>query len=306
MAIGFDTTSQDQAAKPDPHGLFVRQPSPAEIGRALHLFRESRLPSRARMFVAVKPRPIERFVAAAAWWPLGEIICFRLAAQGAATTRSEASRRLIDKISECTQALHLNTTQYADLLADDNEWIGVLKENGFGQLRSERFFEVSSELSWTRTTQFFEKFQSKIPPDWRTESIRFHAPEAIMELIAPFRLMPSAELGDYWRPDSAFGFELDLSSILFAAGRPIGTFLARKVRDMLCVDVRVVQAENRLLRSLGNICLFRHAAERHGPVGVIRCLQFRGGATEHLETANLALRMGGHELPPRHVFARVL
>ena len=42
----------------------------------------------------------------------------------------------------------------------------------------------------------------------------------------------------------------------------------------------------------------------HGPTGVIRRLQFRGGEMEHRETANLALRMAGKEMPPRHVFAR--
>lgn len=258
------------------------------------------------MFVAVKSRPIERFVAAAAWWPLGQTVCFRLAIPGGATMRTEASRLLIDKISECGRALRLDSLQYADLLADDNEWIEILKQNGFIQLRSERFFEVSSQMAWTRTIQLFEKYKSRIPSDWRTESIRLHTPKAILELMAPFRLMPSAELRDYWRADSAFGFESDLSSILFDGARPIGVFLARKVRDVLCVDVRVVQAENRLLRSLGNIVLFHHTAQRHGPLGVIRCLQFRGGATEHLETANLALRMNGRELPPRHVFAKVL
>ena len=77
--------------------------------------------------------------------------------------RTEASRLLIDKISECARALRLDTIQYADLLADDNEWIGILKLNSFTQLRSERFFEVSSELAWTRTMQLFDKYKDRVP-----------------------------------------------------------------------------------------------------------------------------------------------
>lgn len=297
---------QQEATTPRLPDLFVRQPSRTEIGRALYLFRNSRLPPQARIFVAVKTRPIERFVAAAAWWPLGQIICFRLAVQGAATMRTEASKLLIAKISECGRDLQLNTTQYADLLADDNEWIEILKENGFTQLRSERFFEISAQQAWTRTMEVFKRYEARIPPGWRTDSIRHHSPETILDFIKPYRLMPPEEVRDRWRADCPHGFALDLSSILFDGAHPIGTFLLHKEHDILCVDVRVVQAGNRLLNSLGNAILLYHTAKRCGPAGIIRRLQFRGGEIEHRETANLALRMGGHELPARHVFAKLL
>lgn len=74
------------------------------------------------------------------------------------------------------------------------------------------------------------------------------------------------------------------------------------MQDTLCVDVRVVQAENLLLRSLGNVCLFYHAVQRHGPNEGIHQVQFRAGATEHRETANLAMRMDGRELPLSRFF----
>jgi hypothetical protein len=71
------------------------------------------------------------------------------------------------------------------------------------------------------------------------------------------------------------------------------------------VDVRVVKAANRRLRSLGNVLLLYHAARAHGPFYTVDTLCFRGGETEHRETANLAIRMGGRELPCRRVWGKV-
>jgi hypothetical protein len=213
---------------------------------------------------------------------------------------------LVNYLSQAAQISGMKSLQYGELLADTNDWIPFLKGNEFNHLRSERFFEVSSFQSWTRTMELFEKYKTKIPSNWQTKSIRQQSPEIIFDLVQPFRLMPPSELRDCWREDLAMGFELDLSSILFDHGRPIGTLLARKVRDALCVDIRVVRVENKLLSTLGNVLLFYHMATRQKPDGSIRRLQFRGGATEHRETANLALRMGGFELPSRHIYYRTI
>ncbi len=118
--------------------------------------------------------------------------------------------------------------------------------------------------------------------------------------------MPPAELRDYWRPDAPFGFELDVSSILFDGSQPIGTLLARKVQDLLVIDIRVVNLDQQLLRALGNVLLFRHMALQRDAHQNIRFMRFRAGATEHRETANVARRMGGREMPPRHVFSKLL
>jgi hypothetical protein len=285
--------------------LAIREPAPAELDRAVYLFRNHRLRPQARMLVAVRSRPVVRFVGAAIWWTEGKVGCFQLACSPG-IIREEVCARLIEQVSQCARLAGMESVQYGELLSSNSEWIELLVRQGFIRLRSERFFEVPAQQSWTRTVEAFEKYKSKIPSGWRTESIRQHAPETVFELIAPYRLMPPEELRDYWRVDSAFGFELDLSSTLFDGPRPIGTFLARRVRDTLCVDVRVVQAENRLLNSLGNVCLLYHVAKRWSSNQNFSQLQFRGGATEHRETANLAMRMDGRELPPRHVYSKVL
>jgi hypothetical protein len=290
---------------PDESDLILREPSPAEAGRALYLFRAAPLPRQARVFVAVKTRPLERFVAAAAWWPIGDTLGFRLAFQPGSAARLAAGNRLVRQIAECGRALGIRNIRYADLLLDDSECVPLLKENGFVVSHSERIFEVSARESWTRTMEIAERMRDKFPSTWRTDSIRNHRPEAILDFIEVYRLMPADELRDRWRNDCPYGFELDLSAILFDGTRPVGAFLMRQKLDTLCVDVRVVETGNRLLNSLGNVALLRHTAVTHGPVRTdINRLQFRGGEIEHRETANLAVRMGGNELPSRHIFTR--
>jgi hypothetical protein len=292
---------------PDSSDLIVREPSPPEVGRALYLFHAVPLPRQARLFVAVKARPLERFVAAAAWWPMGDKLGFRLAVQPGSTARLAACSQLVRQIAACGRALGMGSMRYADLLSDHSEWVPLLKENGFVVLHSERFFEVSARESWARTVEIAERMRDKFPPAWHTESIRQHPPETILDFIDPYHLMPVDEVRDRWRDDCPYGFELDLSAILFDGARPLGAFLMRRKLDVMCVDVRVVQTGNRLLNSLGNVALLRHTAVTYGSARRdINWLQFRGGEMEHRETANLALRMGGHELPPRHIFARSL
>jgi hypothetical protein len=291
----------------DSSDLIVREPSATEVARALYLFRTAPLPRQARAFVAVKTRPLERFVAAAAWWPMGDALGFRLAFQPGSAARLAAGNGLVRQVAECARTLGIRNIRYADLLLDSSECVPLLKENGFVVLHSERFFEVSSQVSWARTMEIAERMRDKFPPAWRTESIRHHRPESILNFIEPYHLMPADEVRDRWRDDCPYGFELDLSAILFDDARPVGAFLVRRKVEVLCVDVRVVQTANRLLNSLGNVALLRHTAVTYGSTrSDINRLQFRGGESEHRETANLALRMGGSELPPRHTFARNL
>lgn len=293
-------------AEPITPELIVREPIPDELGRAVYFFRNIRLHPQARVLVAVKSHPVQRFVAAAAWWCEGTTGRFKLATLPGAAARAEICGLLISKVSDCCRSLGMDTLQYADLLPDNSEWIEILQQHGLKHTRSERFFEISIRQGVSRVVELFQKYESLIPPGWHTESIRHHSPDTILELIAPYRLMPPEELRDRWRVDCPEGFELEFSSILFDGDRAIGVLLIRRAHEAFCMDVRVVRVESRLLRSLGNALLFYHAATRHGPTGILDKIQFRGGETEHRETANIALRMGGRELPPCRVFAKPL
>ena len=285
--------------------LAIREPAPAEVERVLHLFRNVPLNPEARLMAAVRSRPIERFIAAAAWWPEGTIGRFQLACQPG-VDRAAAAGVLIDRLADCARGAGIKTIQCATLLTDDNEWFGILRSHGFECLHSERSFELSYRDAWTRVMRLHQKHRAQIPAGWRTDSIRQHPPETALDLIAPHRLMPPAEVCNYWRADSQFGFELDLSCILFDGERPFGAFLTRRMGEGLCIDVQVVREPNPRLRSLGDLLMLYHDAQRVAADGPIRRIWFRSGQTEHRQTANLALRMGGRELARCHLMAKVL
>jgi hypothetical protein len=285
--------------------LTIREPTQAELERVLYLFRIVRFPAGARLLAVTRSKPVERFVAAAAWWSVGAVARFQLACQGPAN-RTAAAGLLIGQLEQCSRQAGMESLQYADLLGAENEWVELLRGQGFERLRSERFFEVPVPNLWTRVTQLYQRHWSEIPPGWRTDPIRSHPPEAILDLIAPHRLLPPSEVRHAWQPNAALGFDLELSCILFDRERAFGALLLRHIGDTLQVDVQVVDEPNPRLRSLGDLCLIYHDTLRVAPEGPIRRIQFRSGETEHRQTANLALRTGGRELPPRHVYGKSL
>jgi len=173
-------------------------------------------------------------------------------------------------------------------------------------MRSERSFHLPAALAESRVRQMLEKYRDQIPPAWHTESIRNHPPQTVFDLIAPYRLMPPQELQSFWEPGAQNGFDPDLSSILFDQQQAFGTLLARRKGQVLYYDIRVVRHPNPRLRALANLCLFHHCIIQHDLSNPVKTLQFRGGEQEHRETANLAFRMGGTELPPRHVFTKAI
>jgi hypothetical protein len=283
----------------------IRQPAPAEVERVLHLFGGTPLSPEARLTAVSRSRPIERFIAAAAWWPEEKVGRFQLACQPG-VARSVVAGPLMDSLSSSARRAGMEALQFANLLTDDNEWFGILRTHGFEPLHSERSFEVFYRDAWTRVMALHQKHGSRIPSSWRSEPIRDHPPETALDLIAPHRLILPFELRNYWRADSQFGFDLDLSCILFDGSRPSGAFLIRRMGDGLCIDAQVVREANPRRRSYGDLLMLYHAAQRVAPDGPVRRIWFRSGQAEHRQTANLAFRMGGRELARCHLLAKAL
>lgn len=283
----------------------IREPAPAEVERVVHLFRNVRFNPQARFVAVVRSHPIERFIASAAWWSEGTVGRFQLACQPG-VARAAVAGLLLDRLAESARAAGVATLQFAQLLGENDEWLEILRQHGFECLHSERSFEVSYRDAWQRVIRLHQKHQSRIPSAWRTEAIRRHPPEAVLDLIAPHRLMPPAEVRDHWRADARFGFDLDLSCILFDGSRPFGAFLMRRMGDGLCIDVQVVRETNPRLRSLGDLLMLYHDAQRVAADGPIRWIWFRSGQTEHRQTANLAFRLGGRELAKCHLMGKTL
>ena len=179
--------------KPD---IVVRQPKPNEYARVAHLFRNTRLRTGSRFLVAERTYPIPRFVAAAAWWPEGAIGRFHLACQPGLAP-AEVAAGLIESVTAAVRKTGLATVQYAELLPEGSSWLKVLQAQGFALARSECSFQVSYRDAWTRVMRFYEKHRTQIPPKWRTEPIRQHKPEVILDLIAPHRLLPPEDVRQY-------------------------------------------------------------------------------------------------------------
>jgi hypothetical protein len=283
----------------------VREPLPGELARVAHLFRHKRWLSGSRLMVVVRARPLERFVGAVAWWPAGPAARFQLA-WPPGVAGEDVAPILIRSVLKAVGEAGLAGAQYADLLPESSPLLELMRQHGFERLRSERSFEVVYRDAWTRVMRLHSRCARDIPSTWRTDPIRQYPPEAILELVAPHRLLPPEELREYWRSTAAAGFDPELSCILFDRQRPFGVFLARRRSDALYIDVQVIEEPKPRLRSLADVFLLYHVARRLSPEGPIRRIQFRSGETEHRQTANLATRMGGRELPRLHVLGRTL
>ena len=286
-------------------GMVLRPPLPHELSRVLYLFRNVRLRAGSHFLVTEKTHPIARFIAAAAWWPEGNLGRFQLACQPG-LVGADALSGLIQGVVAAAREAGLEAVHFADLLPEGHPWIVILQAQGFERVRSERSFETASRNTWMRIKRLYDKHRAAIPPGWRTDPIRQHGPEVIMELIAPHRLLPPDEVRQYWQAAAAAGFDLEMSCILFDRDRPFGAFLARRPDEVLYVDVQVVKEPNPRLRSLADLCLVYHVVRQVQPDGPIRRIRFRCGELEHRQTANLAMRMGGRELPRMHVLGKRL
>jgi hypothetical protein len=288
----------------------IRDPTSEEMERVRYLFRNEPLRPEARFLAAVRSRPVERFIAAVAWWPEGTAGRFQLACQPG-VPRDVVAGLLIGRLAECACHAGMQTIQYATLLSDESEWCKVLTSHGFQCLHSERSFEVGLDDAWRRVERLYKRHGLQIPASWQTDSIRNHPPEAALELIAPHRLMPPAEVRSCWQADPLFGFDPELSCMLLDGERPFGTFLTRRAGEGIRIDVQVVREPNPRLRSLGDLfMLYRMFMVYYEAQGVsghpIRRLWFRSGATEHRQTANLAFRLGGRELSRCHLMGKTL
>jgi len=288
-----------------PRNLLVREPRPGEFARVAYLFGKACLRNGARFIVAERTHPVARFVGAASWWVEGGYGRFQLGCPPG-STQAEAALVLVEQVLAAARERGVESVQYAELLPDGHAWLEVLQAQGFERLRSERSFILAYRDGWTRVMRLYEKHQAQVPLNWRSDPIRKHSPEVILDLIAPHRLLPPDEVRYYWRDDTPGGFDLDMSCILFDQARPFGAFLARRPADVLYVDVQVVEEPNRRLRSLADLCLMYQVIQPMPPDGPVRWVQFRSGEVEHGQTANFALRTRGRELPPRHVLARQL
>ncbi|WP_193212324.1 hypothetical protein [Luteolibacter marinus] len=287
-----------------PSGL-PRKAREEEIPRARFLFASAPKvpPAQAEFLVVTKLRPIERIVASLAWWNEGEVVKFLLA--GPPGTDGSASWNALLAEFEADGRVAGRRMEFARLLAEDEPAAILLAECGYEGRHTERVFEAPADAVRERVDAMLERYRPEIPAGWRTEAIRHHPPETVWPLLAPYQLIDLDSLRDSWSSPGGDGYDLAFSSVLLDGSDVLGVLLVRTNAVCLAVDVRVVSPMPPRLRALANLALFDHIARLATPErSSLRVLAFRARQQDHLETANLAKRMGGREVAVRHIYTR--
>ena len=286
--------------------LLVRRANEKELFRAVQLFASStdKPAADAQYLIALKTRPVERIVAALAWWSEPESIRF-LIGHHPGVTAEEAAEALVPPFEQISDKPSLDL-KYARLLEENQDCAPWLASHGYQALGTERAFEAPSDTVYERVQTFLARHTNDIPESWHSESIRHHQPETVWPLIEPYRLIHPDTLRRFWNTPGESGYDPDFSNILFDGPTPLGTLLLRNNSICLAVDIRVVNPIAPRLRSLANLALFAHISRVASPESTgIRSLAFRADQREHRETANLAKRMGGREVAVRHIYTRI-
>ncbi|QDU58946.1 hypothetical protein [Aeoliella mucimassa] len=285
--------------------LTVQVASPQQQLRAWPLFASQfeQPAANAQYLIAIKSRPVERIVAALAWWQEPDAIRFLLAHQPGITIEA-AAEALVPRLQSLPDLPPLDL-KYAFLLQQDQPPAPWLAAHGYEPRHAERAFEAPSTTVYERVQKFLTRHHNDIPETWHSESIRDHSPETVWPLIEPYRLIHPEALRRFWNTPGEQGYDPDFSNILFDGDQPLGTLLLRNNHVCLAVDIRVVIDIAPRLRSLANLALFAHISRVASPESTgIRTLAFRADEREHRETANLAKRMGGREVAARHIYTR--
>lgn len=282
-----------------------RLAEPEEIPRVRYLFASApkQPPPHAELRVVTRSRPVERIVAALAWWNEGGVVKFLIAHPPGIGTR-EGARELVPPL-EADPRLAGRQLEHGCLLAEDDELAGYLAERGYEARHTERVYEAPAAAVRERVEDMLSRYRAEIPCDWRTEPIRAHPPDVVWPLLAPYRLIDPDGLREAWSASGDQGYDPEFSCILFERGSPLGALLVRANAVCLAVDVRVVKPIAPRLRALANMTLFDHIARLATPgETTLRVLAFRARELDHGETSNLAKRMGGREVAVRHIHTR--
>ena len=296
--------SEPAPLAPPDGALVVRPAQQRERARAWQFFplTADGPPPTAQLLVALKQHPIERMVAALAWWIEDKSARF-LVAHKPGMPAKQAAAVLVPALESLPGLRNLTLVQ-GRLLAEDEDIAKWLVEHGYQPRRTERIFESPCATVHERVGFLLSRHGEEIPPNWRTESIKSHTPDTVWPLIAPFRLISLESFRNYWAAPGELGYDPEFSNILFDGGTALGVLLVRVNPVCLTVDIRVVKPIPSRLRALANLAMFAHI-QRVVTATTWHVLAFRGDDIEHRETANLARRMGGKQVAVRHIFARV-
>lgn len=280
----------------------VRKARPGEELRARSLFasEDTKPPADAEFLLALRQHPVERIVATLAMWKREDDLEFLLARlPGVAAV--EVAPILISELDRIVP--DFREVACGRLLSPEDEWAPFLEAAGYARTRKERVFEADADIAREHLNRFYQRHAKSFPQSWRLEPISRHKPETVWPLIAAYRLITPEDLQLLWNLPPPRGYHRDWSPILFDGDEPIGTILVRSNGRCIAIDIRVVKPIPAKSRALANIALLGFILDQTAPNSP-RVVAFRGDESAHRETANLAFRLGGHEVVQRYRFAK--
>lgn len=282
--------------------LSIRAALPSEEFRARALFasEDTKPPANAEFLLALRKHPVERIVGTLAMWKCEDDLEFLLArlpgvdAGEIATGLLPGADRLAPDFREIC---------YGRLLSPQDEWSPFLENAGYARTRTERVFEADVPAASDRIRRLYRRYADSFPKTWRIEPIARHRPETVWPLISAYRLITADDLQLLWHLPTPRGYHHDWSPILFDENGPLGVVLVRFNGRCVAFDIRVVKPIPAKSRALANIALIEFIIDQ-SESSLPRTVAFRGDESVHRETANLAFRLGGHEVGRRHRYVK--
>jgi hypothetical protein len=210
---------------------------------------------------------------------------------------------LLDACIAEAEAREYPRLRYDAAVASDQLLCAMLEARGFRCVHRVRRFQVDVSEGRARIQRMHERAAQRIPAQWRCVPLGWHRPEEIQPLVERFALMDATEFWRHWHSPGD-RFDPRTSVLLFDGEELIGAMLVRRVPGAFLVEVRAVAMENPRLRALANLALLHASSKDTRNSEDPRICIFRAGELEHRETANLALRMGGREMPAQCAMER--
>lgn len=295
----------------------LRTAYPDELPRIKSIMQGAQTPPHAEYLVFIKEHPVERIIAVFPWWinaPAENSESSVGAKQSAEFSMHLAGATQLskEKLAQAISSIEKKASDQADELRYQGSMLEAcpmfsqLTAQGFSIMQTDKHFLIPGESMKQRSIRFYQKFNHKIPQDWKIESIRGHKPEEIWSVIAEHGLMAPHAFKHYWDGASREHFEEDYSSVIIAESKIIVTFLITKRSDTeLHVHIDAVTKSHSSQSNLATMMMRNFFAERC-PAGFPEHFSSRADETKHKQTQNTALRFGGKELTPQHLLAKLL
>ena len=260
----------------------IRPVYPDELTRAKSLLNGHPVPPGAGFLVGVKEQPVERLVAAIPWWkvplPDSKEKALRYYLQSGGGMELETLQAIQDKLADLAREHGLGKILTDFSLPSEHPLYTQLIEMGYEVSQTDRYFTFPGESGKSRSIRIYERVKSKIPLEWKAESIRGHDPEKLYALVAAHQLMSPQQFQNYWNTANRERFEEDYSFVLTEGEELLGLFLlTQRGQDELHIHVEAAHPDHLAQSALISACLrtppFRNARKAFPPLLLVEQTQ---------------------------------